>query len=359
MNIYHATPGDVPAIKFIANQYKNELGFVNRAALLQSIEKKFLLVARLGSGEVVGFVEYNETTRGKNKGYSVIYHAAVRKDWLRRGVGRMLVHAVPAPIRLKVTTDNPANLFYQAAGFKLARTERGRKRELNVYEMNLLCVHVQGNNRKFPAIAAKSGMAYGTRSCEKAQAKPFMLDINWKNYNWSEYLEQIEQYEPVSAMIPDYTDKSQRRDLYRFIRDLRNRKVYRIMVCPKFVGAVAHIPSWCVVAISIPSSHAGFIPPMEELAGRRVHLLGGSPIFVRDYIVKLRGSGVRVLSYDYNVHEKSAQKGAMWINNKWLKNAAPRPMSESKYYGLIADSGRNIRIDLNAIEPINTQPRLI
>jgi GNAT superfamily N-acetyltransferase len=355
MRIERATSGDVDAMKVIANQYKNELGFVNKTALFDSVLKGFVNVARLRSGEVVGFVEYNETTRGVNKGYSVIYHLAVDRAWLHRGIGRLLVYSVPAPLRLKVTADNPAHTFYERIGLKCISTESGRKRPLHVYEMNLLCVHVQGNNRRFPKIAAAAGMAYGTRHTEKARGKPFMLDIDWQGYDWREYMEQVNAYQPVCAMAADYERPDQRRQLYQQIRDLKAAGVLRVMVAPKFVGAVAHIPSWCVVALSVPSQYAGWLPDVEELRGRRVHLLGGSPRLVRDLLPKLRAVGARVLSYDYNAHDRAAQSGVIWRDGQWWRPPVVRPRSKQAYYDLIQASAANIRRDMNAISPTSVQ----
>jgi len=358
MRVERAGPADVFPIKGIANQYKDELGFVNRTAVRESIEKGFVLVARLRTGEVVGFVEYNEPSRGANKGYSVIYHLAVRKDWCRRGVGRILAYAVPAPIRLKVTTDNPAVQFYEAAGFTRTRTVAGRKRDLYVYEMNVLCIHVQGNNREIPIIAARAGMAYGTRHKEVARRKPFMLDIDWKKYDWADYMAQVRGYQPVMAMAADYEHPCQRRQLYQQIRDLRAAGVLRVMVSPKFAGAVRHIPSWCVVALSVPSAYAGWLPNMDELRGRRVHLLGGTPRSVRDLIPKLRGAGVRVLSYDFNAHERAAQTGNVWKDGQRWRPPDRSALSRDDYYALLEQSAANIRREINNIALADQQPML-
>jgi hypothetical protein len=144
-----------------------------------------------------------------------------------------------------------------------------------------------------------------------------MMDINWKKYDWQDYLNKIESHNPVMAMVPDYEHPSQRRRLYQQIRDLKQRGVLRVMVCPKWEGAIAHIPSWCVVAISVPSGYAGYVPPLEQLQGRSVHLLGGSPKKQREYMLKIAGAGGYVISADGNSH--AAKKSSVWNGSQWVK----------------------------------------
>src|SRR5690606_19035862 len=268
----HATPDDVPRILELARQYRDELGYVHPVALREHIHRRTVLVAEW-YGNVWGFVDYH----ARRDGWQTIYHLAVDKHVTGQGIGRQLLYAVPCPMRLKVTTDNTANVFYAGAGMQLVATEAGKKRELDVYELRVLGIFCMGNGAgdTYPHIARESGVAYGTRSSERARAWPYMLDIDWREQSagkltWQDYMQQVARYHPVQAMCADYEHPGQRRQLYQQIRDLHAAGVLRIMVCPKFPGAVAHIPHWCIVAVSVPSSYAGFIPDSDELTGRRV-----------------------------------------------------------------------------------------
>jgi GNAT superfamily N-acetyltransferase len=125
-----ALPEHVEMVKRVANQYKDELGFVNRSALLESVGRGGLWVACVGQ-RVVGFVNY----RTRRDGVSVIYEIATDRNWTRRGIGGVLLSAVPLPRRLKTTADNcRANEFYEGRGMMLVGIETGRKRVLNVWE---------------------------------------------------------------------------------------------------------------------------------------------------------------------------------------------------------------------------------
>jgi len=347
--IRHATLDDIPAIKRIACQYRAELGFVNRAALANAVGRRELYVAELPDGAVGGFVHWH----ARRDGWHTIYEIAVDRAQHGRGIGRALLYAVPTPIRLKCTADNEAgNRFYAGAGMILADTEPGRKRALNVWELPILSVLVFGGNQNAPTAARQSGMGYGTRHVEAPHDWPLMVDIYWKDYEWSDYLAKVRDWRPVMAMVADYERPEQRRQLYQQIRDLRAAGVLRIMVCPKFPGAVAHIPTWCVVAVSVPSGYAGYVPPLDELCGRRLHLLGGAVQAQQYWIVRLRGAGAQVISADGNDHTHKAQYGWYWNGNQWRRAVG------DKYYSLIAESGVQIVRTLQRAATGASQPPL-
>lgn len=127
--IRYATEADIPLIKRVANQYKNELGFVNSSALKESIRRYTLYLAEY-KGETVGFVNFYR----RKDGWQTVYEIAVDRRYHGIGIGSALLHAVPRPVRLKCTVDNRrANDFYECQGMYLERTEAGKKRMLNVW----------------------------------------------------------------------------------------------------------------------------------------------------------------------------------------------------------------------------------
>lgn len=350
-SIRYGTETDGDTCQRIARQYPSALPFISRAQLRQSLAKRELLVADY-DGQTVGFVRFH----ARRDGWQTVYDLAVHRDYSGRGIGRALLYAVPAPIRLKCTLDNTvANRFYGNAGMQLAGVEQGRKRPLNVWEMRVLCALVFGGNAKAPEWARKSGMAYGVRNDTNAAAWPFMLDIRWKDYNWNDYMALVRQYRPVMAMAADYEHLSQRRELYRQIRDLKAAGVMRVMVCPKFNGAAKHIPSWCVLAVSVPSQYAGFLPAdLSEYKGRRLHLLGGTPAGQIDLITKFGGAGATVISLDGNSHESAAKRGSHFESGKWRRKAG----QAADYEQTIVYSGRRIVSEINAAGRVQ-QPALL
>jgi GNAT superfamily N-acetyltransferase len=126
----YAVESDLPQIEKIARSYPKELGYIRRVALKEAIERFELYVAVWSNNEVGGFVHWHR----RRDGWSTVYEIAVAQKWRGLNLGRALINAIPRPTRLKCTIDNPANSFYECVGFRLARTEAGRKRALNVWE---------------------------------------------------------------------------------------------------------------------------------------------------------------------------------------------------------------------------------
>jgi len=181
-------------------------------------------------------------------------------------------------------------------------------------------IYVRGGDKSAPRIAAAGGMEYGTRHDYTPYAPVYMLDIKWTQYDWRKYLELIREYKPTLALAPDYEYSWQWTALNRQIDDLRQAGVPNVLVCPKFVGAVKHIPQDCVVAVSVPAkTYAGFLPDLRDLEGRRIHLLGGDVQKQYDLIRKLKGVGATIFSLDGNTLARKAKYGQWWDGGRWVQ----------------------------------------
>lgn len=341
------TDADAVTCQQIARQYRQELPFVSLPQLKQSASKGGLFVAEC-HGQVVGFVRWNATTRGANKGYSAVYDLAVDTRYQRHGIGRALLYAVPAPIRLLCKADNAnANAFYARMGM-LDKGQIQLKALMQRWQLNILTLFVMGGNRIIPSVAYASGMGYGVRNDYAPADWSFMIDIKWKNYNWQDYLALVGKHMPVQAMVADYEHPDQRELMLQQVADLKALGLLRIMVCPKFDGAVSHIPQACVIAISVPSRYAGFIASdLSEYAGRNIHLLGGKPHQWLDLIPKLNGVGAKVLSVDGSSHEVAAKTGTHFESGKWRNYG-----KKADYEATMIYSGRAIVREIQAANEI-------
>lgn len=138
--IRKATSSDLEMVKRLADQNKEDLGFVLRPALEKSISDNELFVSER-NGIVTGFVHYHH----RRDQQTTLYHIAVCKTFRRMGAGIALVNALRdeamrlemTHILLKCPNSAPANLFYPEVGFSLSHTEEGKKRPLNVWIMQL------------------------------------------------------------------------------------------------------------------------------------------------------------------------------------------------------------------------------
>lgn len=181
-------------------------------------------------------------------------------------------------------------------------------------------VYVRGGDKAAPAIAESAGARYGTRHDYKPYAPVWMLDIHWQKYDWAEYLALVREYQPVMALAPDYERPDQQDTLSSQIDDLRPL-VERVLVCPKFHGAVDHIPSDCVIALSVPApTYAGFLPDLRTLVNRKIHLLGGRPETQVELITKLNALGAQVLSVDGSYIAMKAGHGQSFREGAWVQS---------------------------------------
>jgi len=136
-----ARPTDLRDIKRIADGERNAFGFIPRAVIREAIRGGNLIVVTVDH-RVVGFQHYYHRKRDLQ---TTLYHKAVLPDFRRQGLATRLVDAVVQEaremrrkrLRLKCPVDLPANSFHCNYGFELVDRERGKSRELNVWEYRL------------------------------------------------------------------------------------------------------------------------------------------------------------------------------------------------------------------------------
>lgn len=176
-------------------------------------------------------------------------------------------------------------------------------------------IYVRGGDKEAPEVARLSGMEYGSRNDYTVYAQPHMIDIHWTKYRWDKYLKVVSRWQPQIAMVADYERHVPAQQVYQQIADLKALGVSRVMVCPKFPGAVADIDREHMIAVSVPTEYAGFLPRRTELEGRDVHLLGGHPD-QQAFLIHDRYSNAKVLTVDGNALALKAQKGQVWSQSK-------------------------------------------
>lgn len=183
--------------------------------------------------------------------------------------------------------------------------------------MTIQLIYCRGGDRVAADVCASTDVLYGLRYDYKAHARVYMLDTGIANVVWSKYKEKVIEHKPTLALTEDYR-RGQYDKLQQQVADLAQLGVKRIAVCPKFAGAIDDIPAECVIAISVPTTYAGFLPKPDEVGDRQVHFLGGHPDQVR-YLMTVYEN---VASVDMNVIGLKASLGQYWsISGKWQKVA--------------------------------------
>lgn len=173
----------------------------------------------------------------------------------------------------------------------------------------MILIGCRGNDPDAPRLLKSEGWRYGYRSDGKAYSRPFFIDIKWYDYIWSDHLEACKYWRPAMAMVADYEHCNQKMEMLAQFRDIQSIGA-RAMICPKFSGAVIDIPKNAIVAISVPSDYAGFLPAPAEVAGRPLHFLGGHPDQIAVLLQTYRKS--QIVSFDCSAIFQKAQFGAFW-----------------------------------------------
>lgn len=132
------------AAKHLADQYKQELGFINRAILQKAIETQSLLVAALQGeqgSDLAGLVHFY----ARRDHIITLYSIAVAPAYQKRGLGRQLFTALineartrqKSEIRLKCPAELASNGFYEHLGLQRLACEAGKHRPLNIWTYTL------------------------------------------------------------------------------------------------------------------------------------------------------------------------------------------------------------------------------
>lgn len=132
----NSIPQSVIWAKYIAARLPKELGFVNRAALIESFNRKELLV--IGKK---AFCHFHHRLDDQ----TTIYEIGVSKQLQGKGFGKKLLNKLiklaKSKKKLFILAKCPVNLssngFYKKMGFKLSKVEKGRKRKLNVWVLHI------------------------------------------------------------------------------------------------------------------------------------------------------------------------------------------------------------------------------
>jgi len=140
LHILPAKERDVFAVKEIADGHRVDFGFIPRAVFFEAVDKGWLLVAKVDN-VVVGFVRF----RHRCDKTTTLYEIAVANHIKRQGIGRALLSSLIEHARqhnqLEITVKCPVNLlanhFYSSLGFQLVRVDKGKRRDLNVWRLEV------------------------------------------------------------------------------------------------------------------------------------------------------------------------------------------------------------------------------
>ena len=139
-NIRKAVESDLDVVNALATSHKNELGFVRKVTLTNSIIHQELMLAQIDS-QVVGFVRYHHRLDMQTTLYDIVVTPNVRLV----GIGKALIHSLvreasllgKQAVVLKCPSELDANNFYRHIGFERLKEDPGKRRSLVIWRLLL------------------------------------------------------------------------------------------------------------------------------------------------------------------------------------------------------------------------------
>src|SRR6266704_2715802 len=206
-------------------------------------------------------------------------------------------------------------------------------------------IYFAGENKRLMQIAYESGYLLGIRSDLRDDGFPIsFVDIDYKHPDFEAHLAIVAKHQPKYATVPDLSETEvSEADVARALAQAACLSQYceHVLIVPKLSGQLAFIPPQFAIAYSVPTSYGGAKYGVWKLAGRRVHLLGGSPHVQMKLYHYLRDA---IQSVDGNLAQKLAlQFAKYWQAHKWVKHPLQGQGIEDLYFDCWRKSCQNIR----------------
>ena len=161
------------------------------------------------------------------------------------------------------------------------------------------------------------------------------------------HLDVVAKYHPKYATVPDLSEEQiSIADIDRALEQAERLVPHceTVLIIPKLTGQITLLPEGVAVGYSVPSSYGGAQYPLWELAGRRVHLLGGSPKKQMQIYLHLNPIA-EVMSADGNYAQKMAIRyGEYWYRHKWIDHPGIKAGRKDLYFECWKWSCRNLMV---------------
>lgn len=206
----------------------------------------------------------------------------------------------------------------------LKKEKEPKPRGSREYEIDLIYTFAADHTC---CIAVKSGFYYGIRStaqvcpaAEKEYHRVKFIDNEYHKYDHKKHLDVVAQYLPRYATVRDIMTEEQCEEAgieyYSFDQILRwaeelEQYAENVILIPKY-DCIDEIPEKYVLGYSVPTSYGGTPLPIERFKGRRIHLLGGSPMLQYQYF---QAAYEDVVSLDTNYIHKISTVGSIWTKD--------------------------------------------
>lgn len=208
-------------------------------------------------------------------------------------------------------------------------------------------IYTAANNARLLALCEQANWLAGFRSDKYPVASATsiqFIDVRYTSPNFARHLELVKRFRPLYAIVPDLSEQAvSREDVKRALCQAETLAPYcnTTFIVPKLSGQLELLPKDQPIGYSVPSRYGGAHYVLQELAGRQVHLLGGSPhqqLILYRYI----SCYATIKSVDGNMFQRMSGYGKYWYRGRWLKHPA-HGQGACISYDCVARSLHNIR----------------
>lgn len=199
-------------------------------------------------------------------------------------------------------------------------------------------IYCASGNARFAKIAIDAGYQYGAQLPGTVYYWPYMADQNWKKPDRAAYMAALAKHRPYIASVLDWEREDQLTEVLAWAEDAAQFAEV-VMIIPKVHGRVDAIPreiggKEVRLGFSVPTRFGGTDLHVAEFAGRKAHLLGGSPnkqMQMAHYL--------NVISADGNYAHKMATKYCQFYTDGTARYA------RNRYWPTMREENGGIRLD--------------
>lgn len=317
-----------------------EFGFVEtlvwnkRTGNLISGHQRLKILKELGVKEIE--VSVVDLPIEKEKALNVALNK-IQGDWDEARLVELLLE-LEAQGQLNLTGFTKEDMHKLQGELELERLKKEptpeKPRGNREYEIDLIYTFA---NDGTCCIATRAGFVYGIQSraqvCPAAHRVGYVdnilrdeawerhavhfIDNPFKKYDHKRHLDVVAQHCPKYATVRDIMTREQCEEagieyypldqILKWAEELE-KYAQNVIVVPKY-DCIKDIPEKYVLGYSAPSSYGQTAMPIEKFRGRRIHILGGSPLVQYRYF---QAAYEDVVSLDTNYVHKISMVGAIW-----------------------------------------------
>lgn len=218
--------------------------------------------------------------------------------------------------------------------YRMRKREFNRTKKVRRNKPHMDLIFCAGGNREFFQVAFEAGYMLGLRSGYASyNYRIDFVDNEYKRPQFEKHLKVVIKHQPKYATVPDLSGKEvASQDIERAMHQYNqlSRCCQIPLIIPKHPGQIAKLPPHVAIGYSVPTTYGDAGYDLWELQGRKVHLLGGSPL-EQMKIFRLLSGRAQIISADGNMAMGVARNFAQYWDHGWIDHPEKGTPDKSLY----------------------------